>query len=70
MIYYYAVAHDDRVLRTDGRVEDVGDFTDFYVQPANNLRATEKKSLQELQDEVRGRLVRQDEVMLIRGHVA
>ena len=53
IIYYDAVACDDRVLRTDGRVEDVGDFTDFYVQPDKNLRATEKKSLQELQDEVR-----------------
>ena len=42
----------DRVLRPDGRVEDVGDFSDFYVQPETDMRATEKKSLQELQDEV------------------
>ena len=41
-----------RVLRPDGRVEDVGDFSDFYVQPESDMRATEKKSLQELQDEV------------------
>lgn len=51
----------DRVLRPDGKVEDVGDFSDFYVQPETNMKATEKKSLQELQDEELARLLQDQE---------
>ncbi|KAI0236927.1 hypothetical protein LSAT2_012573 [Lamellibrachia satsuma] len=51
----------DRVLRTDGRVEDTGDFSDFYIQPETHMRDTEKKSLQELQDEELARLLQDQE---------
>ena len=39
-------------LREDGRVEDVGDFSDFYIPPDDSMPGEQKKELQEAQDEV------------------
>lgn len=39
-------------LREDGKTEDTGDFSDFYIPPAPGMNEDESKQLQELQDEV------------------
>jgi hypothetical protein len=41
-----------RLLRKDGKVEDLGDFTDFYMQPDPRMNPDECSELQKLQDEV------------------
>ena len=43
----------NRMLRPDGKVEDLGDFSDFYIPPDNNMDVNEAKHLREMQDEVR-----------------
>ena len=40
------------MLRPDGKLEDLGDFSDFYIQPSSQMDKGEKRELQELQDEV------------------
>ena len=40
------------MLRPDGKVEDLGDFSDFYIPPDNNMNEREAKHLREMQDEV------------------
>ena len=42
-----------RRLRPDGKVEDLGDFSDFYIPPDTNMGEAEAKHLREMQDEVR-----------------
>ena len=39
-------------VREDGKLEDLGDFSDFYIKPNTNMPKEEKKELQEIQDEV------------------
>ncbi len=41
-----------RVMRPDGKLEDLGDFTDFYIPPDRSMGDTEAKHLREMQDEV------------------
>ena len=41
-----------RLLRVDGKVEDLGDFSDFYLLPDRNLGEDERRHLQQMQDEV------------------
>ena len=41
-----------RVLRNNGKFEDVGDFNDFYIQPSRDMKSSARKELQELQDQV------------------
>ena len=50
-----------RVLRTDGRLEDAGDFSDFYIQPSEDMDPMEMKELRELQDEELARLLQDQE---------
>ena len=50
-----------RVLRTDGRLEDEGDFSDFYIQPTDDMDRFEQRELQELQDEELARLLQDQE---------
>ncbi|XP_013397880.1 serine/arginine repetitive matrix protein 1-like isoform X2 [Lingula anatina] len=47
--------------RDDGRREDSGDFSDFYIPPAPEMDADESKQLQELQDEELARLIQEQE---------
>ncbi|XP_064610623.1 GRB10-interacting GYF protein 2-like isoform X2 [Liolophura sinensis] len=44
-----------------GRIEDEGDFSDFYIPPADHMEEGEKKQLQELQDEELARLLQEQE---------
>ena len=50
-----------RILRADGRLEDEGDFNDFYIQPTDDMDFGEQKELQELQDEELARLLQDQE---------
>ena len=59
--------NQNRVLRTDGRLEDEGDFGDFYIQPTDDMDLHEQKELQELQDEELARLL-QDQEKKVRVH--
>ena len=52
-MYVCMIIYGCRVVRPDGRVEDLGDFTDLCLPPASNMEEYEKKQHQELQDEVR-----------------
>ena len=56
------------MLRTDGRLEDEGDFGDFYIQPTDDMDLHEQKELQELQDEELARLL-QDQEKKVMGHI-
>ncbi len=46
------VLFDDRFLRADGKVEDLGDFSDFYIQPDMEMDPRQRHELQKMQDEV------------------
>jgi len=39
-------------MRSDGKVEDHGDFSDFYIPPAQDMTEEQKRQFQQLQDEV------------------
>lgn len=56
------------MLRTDGRLEDEGDFNDFYIQPTDDMDFTEQKELQELQDEELARLLQDQEKKVSSTH--
>jgi len=43
--------HDYRV-HMGGKVEDCGDFSDFYIPPAAHMTREQKRQFQQLQDEV------------------
>ena len=49
------------MLRSDGRLEDEGDFNDFYIQPTADMLVDEARELQELQDEELARLLQDQE---------
>jgi len=36
----------------DGKVEDSGDFSDFYIPPAEHMTEEQKRQFQQIQDEV------------------
>ena len=42
-------------------MEDTGDFSDFYIPPAHGMSATDRRQLQELQDEELARLLQDQE---------
>ncbi|ELU15729.1 hypothetical protein CAPTEDRAFT_223919 [Capitella teleta] len=54
-------ADDGCRLREDGKLEDQGDFSDFYIQPNTEMPVGEKKELQEIQDEELARLLQDQE---------
>jgi len=39
-------------VRSDGKVEDHGDFSDFYIPPAQHMTDEQRRQFQQLQDEV------------------
>jgi len=39
-------------VHTGGKVEDSGDFSDFYIPPAAHMTEEQSRQLQQLQDEV------------------
>ena len=57
------------MLRHDGKVEDAGDFSDFYIKPAGNMPPRERKELQQLQDEVQLKVKIRSEVNSFRSGV-
>ena len=42
-------------------MEDIGDFSDFYIQPSKDMDNKEVQELQELQDEELARLLQDQE---------
>ncbi|CAH1773202.1 unnamed protein product [Owenia fusiformis] len=51
----------ERALRNDGKIEDRGDFSDFYVQPSTEMTEEEQHELQRHQDEELARLLQEQE---------
>jgi len=39
-------------VHSRGKVEDHGDFSDFYIPPAEHMTEEQKRQFQQLQDEV------------------
>ena len=50
-----------RLLRYDNNVEDLGDFSDFYIKPGDDLSTEQKSELQRIQDEELARLLQEQE---------
>lgn len=61
---------DSRVRDSDGRLEDVGDFSDFFIPPSDEMDESQAKELQENQDMELARLLQEQEhkVSSIRHH--
>jgi len=51
----------EKLLRADGRVEDLGDFSDFQVPPDMHMDEEQRAALQKLQDEELARLLQDQE---------
>jgi len=47
----FLLLHNCRV-RSSGKVEDCGDFSDFYIPAAAHMTEEQKRQFQQLQDEV------------------